>query len=132
MANQSLRYCRSGSEAGNENRQKMGYGFKKDEGGNLKLESPLPSVHKETRYRQNSGRCSGHRMYSPTLGRWLSRDPINEDGFRSYYIAATSQRADVFEQFIYQFVQNRSIDLVDYLGLVTTLPNGCDCALTTR
>ena len=30
---------------------------------------------------------SGHRYYSPSLGRWLSRDPIGERGGIAIYVA---------------------------------------------
>jgi|SaaInlStandDraft_4_1057021.scaffolds.fasta_scaffold10954_2 hypothetical protein len=43
---------------------------------------------------------SGHRYYSPSLGRWANRDPISEDGGVN----------------IYAFVRNDSVASYDYLG----------------
>ena len=39
----------------------------------------------KTAYRGVSGLVSGYRYYSPELGRWLSRDPIEESGGINYY-----------------------------------------------
>ena len=46
----------------------------------------------------------GHRYYSPRLGRWLNRDPIEERGGPSLYL----------------FVDSSPIDLVDPLGQQTS------------
>ena len=43
----------------------------------------------------------GYRQYSPELGRWLSRDPLDEQGGIN----------------LYGFVQNDPLDLVDDLGM---------------
>ena len=43
----------------------------------------------------------GYRFYSPTLGRWLTRDPMEEDGGAN----------------LYGFVLNSPIDVMDVLGL---------------
>ena len=44
----------------------------------------------------------GYRWYSPSLGRWINRDPIEENGGMN----------------LYGFVGNRSVGKWDYLGLV--------------
>jgi RHS repeat-associated protein len=51
----------------------------------------------------------GYRLYSPSLGRWMSRDPIEEEDIRN----------------LYAFVGNRPIAAFDRLGLsiLTVLPN---------
>jgi len=52
-----------------------------------------------------------YRAYSPTLGRWLSRDPIGEEGGLN----------------LYGYVDNNSVNAVDPLGLHAYLfysPNG--------
>ncbi len=46
----------------------------------------------------------GYRYYSPSLGRWLSRDPIGEEGGNN----------------LYGFVGNNPVNLFDALGLVQT------------
>jgi len=43
----------------------------------------------------------GYRFYSPALGRWISRDPIEEDGVIN----------------LYQHCHNISLSYYDYLGL---------------
>jgi hypothetical protein len=48
----------------------------------------------------------GYRWYDPLTGRWPSRDPIGEDGGVN----------------LYDFVRNRSISIVDFLGLVDIRP----------
>ncbi len=49
-----------------------------------------------------------YRPYSPSLGRWLSRDPIGERGGRN----------------LYGFVQNRVVYSFDYLGLKCIVTSG--------
>ncbi|HNQ90555.1 MAG TPA: RHS repeat-associated core domain-containing protein, partial [Verrucomicrobiota bacterium] len=61
----------------------------------------------------------GHRYYNPATGRWISRDPLLEDGF------AAARRPSVFFNRIedanqYQFVSNAPIGGIDYLGLTCT------------
>jgi RHS repeat-associated protein len=46
-------------------------------------------------------RYYGYRYYSPELGRWLNRDPIEEKGGIS----------------VYEFVRNNPSDILDFLGL---------------
>ena len=48
----------------------------------------------------------GYRHYSPDLGRWISRDPMGEDGGVNPY----------------SFLSNCSLWLVDYLGMAPTIP----------
>lgn len=43
----------------------------------------------------------GYRFYSPTLGRWLNRDPLEEHGGKN----------------LYYFCRNNAIDNLDFLGL---------------
>jgi len=51
----------------------------------------------------------GYRYYSPELGRWLSRDPIGEEGGTN----------------LYGLIGNRSINALDRLGLVQAGFNYC-------
>ena len=44
----------------------------------------------------------GHRFYSPSLGRWVSRDPIGENGGSCLYL----------------FIENNCQCIYDYLGLI--------------
>jgi RHS repeat-associated protein len=46
----------------------------------------------------------GYRYYNPSTGRWLSRDPLGEDGGRN----------------LYGFVRNNPLNRVDFLGLWAT------------
>ena len=50
----------------------------------------------------------GYRYYSPELGRFVSRDPIGEEGGMS----------------LYGFLHNDSINLVDIVGLVWSVGAG--------
>ena len=53
----------------------------------------------------------GYRYYNASVGRWLSRDPINEDGGLN----------------LYGIVQNRTIDDIDRLGLSGSDGDPCTC-----
>ena len=48
----------------------------------------------------------GYRYYSPNLGRWLSKDPIGEEGGVN----------------LYGFAENNGVNSVDYLGLQSWAP----------
>ncbi len=64
----------------------------------------------------------GYRYYDPLTGRWLSRDPLSEPGFRLE--TATKRKATTkHEAQMYVFVENNSIENWDYLGLDNP---GCD------
>ena len=55
------------------------------------------------RYDEMSGLSYyGYRFYSPVLGRWMNRDPLQEAG-------------DIN---LYGFISNNPVDLVDYYGLI--------------
>ena len=57
----------------------------------------------------------GYRFYSPTLGRWLTRDPIGEEGGAN----------------LYGFVRNNPANLIDLLGLIKVgiaFPTGTESA----
>jgi RHS repeat-associated protein len=60
----------------------------------------------------------GSRFHSPTLGRWISRDPIGELGVFSgdiwKYVSDTHDRLEG-----YVFVGNNGVSAVDVLGAVT-------------
>jgi len=53
-----------------------------------------PTTHTDVHY-------YGYRFYSPELGRWISRDPIEEEGGKNLYV----------------FVRNRAPSVVDAIGL---------------
>jgi RHS repeat-associated protein len=55
-------------------------------------------------------------FYNPSTGRWLSRDPINEPGFK---VSNSSRKTfdRVEERNLYLFVVNRPINAVDAFGL---------------
>jgi hypothetical protein len=48
-----------------------------------------------------------HAFYDPGQGRWLSRDPIEENGGVNLYV----------------FVENDGVDRTDYLGMATIIPS---------
>jgi RHS repeat-associated protein len=56
-----------------------------------------------------------YRYYSPSTGRWLSRDPVNEPGFA----LLTGRKAANLDQekVLYQFVENNPVNETDPLGL---------------
>jgi len=83
---------------------------------------PAPSTTAPSRSPRNQnplrgpirGVVSGYRYYSPELGRWPSRDPIEEDGGKN----------------LYAFVRNSPLVEVDPLGLVEVGDSCCeDCIL---
>jgi RHS repeat-associated protein len=58
------------------------------------------------------------RMYSPELGRWLSRDPIGED-------------VETGAANLYGFVENGPVNKIDFLGLFSKIVNCCPCEEAT-
>jgi RHS repeat-associated protein len=59
----------------------------------------------------------GYRFYNSQTGRWLSKDPINEIGFRAQR-GVRSQRVRFREERnLYAFISNASVNFVDILGL---------------
>src|ERR1041384_504045 len=60
----------------------------------------------------------GYRYYNPSTGRWLERDPIEEEGFRNLFLFEGCRR----KANLYGFVLNNPVGDFDYLGLC-----GCDC-----
>jgi len=64
----------------------------------------------------------GYRSYNPSVGRWLGRDPIEEEGFRT--LAKTSRRTDTRIPPLYAFVGNSPLNRADYLGLRVEPPSG--------
>jgi len=63
----------------------------------------LNKTYRKTLTRCGSAKDSGYRYYSPEISRWLSRDPIGEQGGWN----------------LYGFVGNDSANEVDILGLIT-------------
>jgi hypothetical protein len=73
----------------------------------------------------------GLAFYNPETGRWLSRDPIGEQSFRAQFSAERPllERRGVRGESLkpgYEFVANRPLTTVDYLGLSEV------CTLTIR
>ena len=74
-----------------------------------KTHTPFPQVQKR-----------GRRSYSPTLGRWLSRDPIGDEAFRKLLVANMSlERMQKLSQTatLYDFSGNAAVCLYDSHGL---------------
>lgn len=63
--------------------------------------TPRPRVHAKPHTRGTALQVSGLRLYEPGLARWISRDPLEEEGASS----------------LYAFVNNRVIDILDPVGL---------------
>jgi RHS repeat-associated protein len=56
-----------------------------------------------------------YRVYSPGLGRWVSRDPINELGFK--LLTGKDEAFDLYEEKnLYASVRNRPVNYIDALG----------------
>ena len=68
------------------------------------VSAPVSPFRFSTKYTDDeTGLCYyGYRYYSPDLGRWLSRDPIGEDGGAN----------------LYGFISNDTSNFIDYLGLL--------------
>ena len=72
---------------------------------------------------------SGLRSYSPTLGRWCSRDPIGDSAFLTHYFATSRTEEDRSRilhrqnQPLYVFIENRPVGSVDNDGLAANLKN---------
>ncbi|MCD4781807.1 MAG: AHH domain-containing protein, partial [Candidatus Omnitrophica bacterium] len=60
----------------------------------------------------------GYRYYDPETGRWLSRDPIREEGFLTL---TSSAYYDVADLNLYAFVLNNSINYFDEYGLAAEI-----------
>jgi RHS repeat-associated protein len=60
----------------------------------------------------------GYRYYNPSTGRWLSRDPVEEDGFQLIEEDFSATGND-WGPNLYDFVANDPLDGVDELGLMT-------------
>ena len=61
----------------------------------------------------------GYRYYAPDTGRWLSRDPINEVGFRQAQGRGKGMSLRE-ETNLYRMVHNDPINRIDLLGLLST------------
>lgn len=64
----------------------------------------------------------GYRYYNPSTGRWLSRDPINELSFNSFYRNGLGRKrfhSKPYEDYL--FVGNDSINKIDWNGLLVLL-----------
>ena len=65
----------------------------------------------------------GYRYYNPSTGRWLSGDPINEEGFKCYHNPSRRRplsRDTIQEKGgpnLYGFVGNAAVNAVDFFGL---------------
>jgi RHS repeat-associated protein len=61
----------------------------------------------------------GYRYYNPSMGRWLSRDPIEEEGF--ILIAQDDMLSSYGEntsQNLYEAMSNDAVDSIDSFGLI--------------
>jgi hypothetical protein len=60
-----------------------------------------------------------HAFYSPSAGKWLTRDPIGEQGFGRVALSlrTVSTQASVMQPSQYDFVANSPVNKLDFLGL---------------
>jgi hypothetical protein len=65
------------------------------------------------------GAKAAHAYYSPTAGRWLSRDPVEERGFRLAILDSSRAKTQTARQeaSLYHFVANSPVSRVDLWGL---------------
>jgi RHS repeat-associated protein len=66
----------------------------------------------------------GYRYYSPSMGRWLNRDPIEEQG--SMFVRGDREKNMKEESNLYRFVMNNPLSNFDVLGLASS---GFSCSL---
>ncbi len=65
----------------------------------------------------------GYRYYDASTGRWICRDPIEDDAFTEMNwesVAITVETRGENDLNLYSFVRNRPIDLIDVFGLSDT------------
>jgi len=94
-------------------RRLSGTAYRRSPGRRLKNALVLRSQAEgagEVAYPRISGGLGGQRFYSPGMGRWLSRDPIEERGGVN----------------LYTFVKNRASELFDPTGLTILGTTYCD------
>jgi RHS repeat-associated protein len=70
----------------------------------------LNKTYRKTLTPDRSAKDSGHRYYSPEMSRWLSRDPLGEEGGLN----------------LYGFVGNGPVGRVDLFGLAWNTLICCD------
>jgi RHS repeat-associated protein len=73
-------------------------------------------------------RYYGFRYYNASTGKWLSRDPAEEQGFA--LSTARGKRRLVPDSNAYGFVNNATIGHYDYLGLTGTGSDQASCSIT--
>jgi RHS repeat-associated protein len=67
----------------------------------------------------------GYRFYSPTLGRWVSRDPLGERGAKKTLLHALRRLVSGMigqDKNVFVFVRNDPVALCDPIGLMATPP----------
>jgi RHS repeat-associated protein len=57
----------------------------------------------------------GYRYYNPSTGRWVSRDPIEENGIRSILVIKIPKRPQTPSDYVFSY--NFAIETYDVLGL---------------
>ena len=68
----------------------------------------------------------GHRFYSPRLARWLSRDPIEEDGGLNLYAYCGNNSVLNFDKDGCAYFAYRPLNLTRWLGVVGTRQDDVD------
>jgi RHS repeat-associated protein len=79
----------------------------------------------------------GHRYYDPELGRWISRDPLNELAFRQFPTRDLEKSDVLFDLNVfapqdYLFLDNAPTHSFDLLGLASACDNQVRAGLQSR
>jgi len=71
----------------------------------------------------------GQRFYSPNLGRWLSRDPIGEEGGENLYVFVSNDAINILDLLGLAEIQNGTAKPIVYIGSHKFIYKGGWCCL---
>ena len=100
----------------------------------MKVTLPDDPLRAKCNYDETGLYYYGYRLYSPELGRWLSRDPLGEYAFLKKHGSTKSREERAALEIrsrdpLYVFVFNSSVNHLDGLGLVEitlNIDSSCD------
>jgi RHS repeat-associated protein len=125
----------SGTVAGSRPDRPPTHQLRPTHGGSLASKKqhrgPTSSRILSSKYRDATGLVDcGYRYYSPSLGRWLSQDPIRDDAFSSFYVQNAKEMAEYLLSYgtqqnpTYLFAGNGPASRLDIKGLFFPVPPG--------